>query len=409
MSLYRFLKNSGGLYLRRTSCGGQAASTITTLTSRRVIRISGVDSESFLQGLITNDISYLPSGDSVEDSGNKLQYSYFLNHKGRAVCDVFIKREEVDSNSGSEAVASFLLDCRSDAFPVLSKLLKMYRLRSKVKIKEEKDMKICVYGSYNGSDGKEYSNNVKKMFDVDPRSPIFGFRGFMPKDFVHSNEDEIQNESKEMEYNYFLRLQGMLEGVEMSGLIPLECNLDSINGVNFEKGCYVGQELTARTHFTGLVRKLCFPVYFKQIALNRNQNEGNEVDVTFPTSFIDIRSSLAKFTNNPDGDDTWASQASSLVNFSILPSTEQDKDNMKKGSKKKEKPINLFVDERKVGKLILPPLSSSSSFPPIGVALIRIDMVSPSVKDATKKIVLKGEGRIDIDENLEVVPFKPAY
>ena len=70
----------------------------------------------------------------------------------------------------------------------------------------------------------------------------------------------------------------MPEGTDMNGLIPLECNLDSLNGISFDKGCYVGQELTARTHFTGLVRKLCYPVYFKLSGGNDATSNG----VKFP-------------------------------------------------------------------------------------------------------------------------------
>ena len=55
-------------------------------------------------------------------------------------------------------------------------------------------------------------------------------------------------------------LHGALEGTEVDGVIPLECNLDWLNGVVFDKGCYLGQELTARTHYRGLLRKRCFPV-----------------------------------------------------------------------------------------------------------------------------------------------------
>ena len=61
-------------------------------------------------------------------------------------------------------------------------------------------------------------------------------------------------------YNMLRLLHGALEGTEVDGVIPLECNLDWLNGVVFDKGCYLGQELTARTHFRGLLRKRCFPV-----------------------------------------------------------------------------------------------------------------------------------------------------
>jgi folate-binding protein YgfZ len=385
--------NNSNFFVKQTN-----VSTITTLKSRRIIRVKGIDSESFLQGLTTNDISLL--NNNIDN--NNLQYTYFLNHKGRAICDAFVKRGVIESNKNEEE-SSFLIDCRSDAFPVLSKLLKVYRLRAKVKIKEEKNVNICVYGDYNRNtdhgDSNGYDNNdVKKFFDVDPRSPIFGNRGFIPNGLIdldnNNDSDKKTNELKEMEYNYFLRLQGILEGIEMNGLIPLECNLDSINGVNFEKGCYIGQELTARTHFTGLVRKLCFPVYFKK------SDDDNTADVTFPTSFTDINSSLSAFRDKGDN-------LSSLINFNILPDA-MDEDSAKK------KPINLFVDGRKVGKLILPPLAPTiKNFPPIGIALIRIDMVVPSEdggnSNNSKKIIMKADGRIDVDENIEVIPFKPGY
>ena len=64
-------------------------------------------------------------------------------------------------------------------------------------------------------------------------------------------------------YEGLRRMHGILEGTEVDGLIPLETNLDWLNGVVFDKGCYLGQELTARTHFRGLLRKRCFPVMLR--------------------------------------------------------------------------------------------------------------------------------------------------
>ena len=125
-------------------------------------------------------------------------------------------------------------------------------------------MKICVHGPWDAntdrSDQGDDLSHVAEMLHPDPRSSIFGLRGFIPNELVKVG---AENNVSEWTYNYFLRLQGVPEGTDMNGLIPLECNLDSLNGVSFDKGCYVGQELTARTHFTGLVRKLCYPVYFK--------------------------------------------------------------------------------------------------------------------------------------------------
>ena len=116
-----------------------------------------------------------------------------------------------------------------------------------------------------------------------------------------------------MDIQFFLRLQGVPEGTDMNGLIPLECNLDSLNGVSFDKGCYVGQELTARTHFTGLVRKLCYPVYFKLSGGNDATSNG----VKFPTSFPDISSTLAAFNREKS--------ASQLTHFELVSSETSSK------------------------------------------------------------------------------------
>lgn len=69
----------------------------------------------------------------------------------------------------------------------------------------------------------------------------------------------------DLTYERLRRTHGALEGLEVDGLIPLEANLDWMNGVVFDKGCYLGQELTARTHFRGLLRKRCFPVLLRPV------------------------------------------------------------------------------------------------------------------------------------------------
>ena len=376
--------------------------TITTLASRRILRVQGADSESFLQGLITNDVSVLRGNSRIlegetaqsraSDDNNgrpKLLYTYFLNHKGRAICDSFIKLESHDNGTDP----SFLLDCRDDAYPTLSRLLKMHCLRSKVKIKEEKNMKICVHGPWNANtDGSDQGDDLSRVAEIlhpDPRSSIFGLRGFIPNELVNAG---AENNVSEWTYNFFLRLQGVPEGTDMNGLIPLECNLDSLNGVSFDKGCYVGQELTARTHFTGLVRKLCYPVYFKLSGGNDATSNG----VKFPTSFPDISSTLAAFNREKS--------ASQLTHFELVSSE----------TSSKKKSLKLLSNGKRVGKLVLPPLqppadyemeANIADFPPIGIALIRIDVAS----DPDHKIFLEANDSVDICGELEVVPFKPAW
>ena len=99
------------------------------------------------------------------------------------------------------------------------------------------------------------------------------------------NEQEEENQlgehvpSVEAAYNMLRLLHGALEGTEVDGVIPLEVNLDLLNGVVFDKGCYLGQELTARTHYRGLLRKRCFPVVF-----NNDSNSEDDPQQAFELS-----------------------------------------------------------------------------------------------------------------------------
>jgi folate-binding protein YgfZ len=94
----------------------------------------------------------------------------------------------------------------------------------------------------------------------DPRSSLIGLRLILPK---HIQFDNLSlPRTNVYEYNLLRILLGIPEGNEINDTIPLEWNLTFLNGVSFNKGCYIGQELIARAHFRGLIRKRFIPVYF---------------------------------------------------------------------------------------------------------------------------------------------------
>ena len=95
----------------------------------------------------------------------------------------------------------------------------------------------------------------------DPRVPNFGVRVVMSADDEEEEEDQRQQQAGggHDAYKAYRIAQGVAEGVEVEDRIPLECNMDFLNHVDFRKGCYVGQELTARTKFKGVVRKRIVP------------------------------------------------------------------------------------------------------------------------------------------------------
>ncbi|MCA8881730.1 MAG: folate-binding protein YgfZ [Rhodobacteraceae bacterium] len=185
---------------------------------RRIFRISGTDRTRFLQGLVTNDVGALKDG---------LVYAALLTPQGKYLADFFLVPE----------ADSVLLDVKADLADALVRRLGMYRLRSDVTI-EETPLTVS-RGLGTAPDGAF----------ADPRHPALGWRAY-----GESVTGEIDPEVWTA-----LRIEHRIpeSGVE---LIPdesyiLEAGFDRIAGVNFRKGCYVGQEVTARMHHKTKLRK----------------------------------------------------------------------------------------------------------------------------------------------------------
>lgn len=176
----------------------------TTLPDRAVIRLSGEDVREFLQGLVTQDVaSALPV------------WAGLLSAQGKCLFDFFVWGDGDD----------LLIDCEAEAVDDLIKRLSIYRLRRPIKI--ERDSNLAVHWSIDGERGVP-----------DPRLPELGKRWVAADDEPASGWIEHR-----------LRL-GVCEGrAELGDLLWLECNAAELNGVSFTKGCFVGQENTARMNW----------------------------------------------------------------------------------------------------------------------------------------------------------------
>ena len=182
----------------------------TTLTDRAIVRLSGDDVRGFLQGLVTNDVAAeLPV------------WAGLLTPQGKCLFDFFVWAD------GDH----LLLDCEADAVEDLIKRLSVYRLRRKIGI--ARDGTLAVHWSAEGDEGVP-----------DPRLPSLGNRWLAPA---------AEPASGWLEHR--LRL-GVCEGrAELGDLLWLECNAAELNGVSFAKGCYVGQENTARMNWRAKVNR----------------------------------------------------------------------------------------------------------------------------------------------------------
>ena len=185
----------------------------TTLADRALIRLSGDDARGFVQGLVTNDVA-----------GDLPVWAGMLTPQGKCLFDFIVWEDGGD----------LLLDCEADAADDLIKRLSIYRLRRPIAI--ERDSSLAVHWSVEGDEGVP-----------DPRLAELGRRWLAPVGEPASGWLEHR-----------LRL-GVTEGrAELGDILWLECNAAELNGVSFSKGCFVGQENTARMNWRQKVNRRLF-------------------------------------------------------------------------------------------------------------------------------------------------------
>ena len=194
------------------------------LQDRALIALSGPDARTFLQGLVTNDIDRLSPASPL--------YTALLTPQGKILFDFIV----TDDSTGT-----LLIDCWAPARDALIKRLSLYRLRAKVEIAVRDG--LAVFASWDGSPlpGAAYT---------DPRLPALGERSIAA----------IQNGSDG--YLAHRLSLGVPEGSDFGSdkTFALDAGLDELHGVAFDKGCYVGQELTARMKHRGTARKRILPI-----------------------------------------------------------------------------------------------------------------------------------------------------
>ena len=182
----------------------------TTLTDRAVIRLSGEDASGFLQGLVTSDVA-----------GPLPVWAGLLTPQGKCQFDFIVWADGDD----------LLLDCEAAAADELVKRLSIYRLRRKIAI--ARDETLAVHWSPAGGDGV-----------ADPRIAELGRRWL---------KTPAEPASGWLEHRLGL---GVCEGrTELADILWLECNAAELNGVSFTKGCFVGQENTARMNWRAKVNR----------------------------------------------------------------------------------------------------------------------------------------------------------
>ncbi len=192
----------------------------TTLYDRALLHVGGEEARPFLQGLVTQDVLGLTEGQP--------RWSGLLTPQGKALFDFLL---------WADGPQDVLIDCEAGAADALLRRLSLYRLRRKVVL--ERDMTRQVHWSATAPDTP-----------LDPRLPELGHRWLAP-----AAADDGDASAAFRAYRLSL---GVTEGTEELGsdqTLWLEANAGELNGVDYRKGCYVGQENTARMHYRSKVNR----------------------------------------------------------------------------------------------------------------------------------------------------------
>lgn len=230
-----------------------------SLVERAVLSFEGEDHISFLQGLVTQDVQKLKIGG--------LSWGGFLTPQGRVQYLFFIYKT---------ADALFIECCASDVEALLTQL-KRFKLRSKVEISRSSHQ-IWV-----GEESDILSLNNLIIAQCDPRAKEMGWRALVASSDEDVVKRNIEAENLYLEKRLSLGLPEQNDVISGEALV-LEMNMDYLGGVSWEKGCYIGQEVTARTHYRGLIKKRLFPVshldgVFSEEERKIFNKEGKEVGV----------------------------------------------------------------------------------------------------------------------------------
>jgi tRNA-modifying protein YgfZ len=220
------------------------------LENRGVLAVTGPDRATFLQGLVSNDTARVNSERAV--------YAALLTPQGKYLHDFMMV----------ESGEAIWLDAEAARLGDLTRRLSIYRLRAKVTLDERPDLAVAavfegVALGLPGDVGAARALGDGIAF-IDPRLASLGARAILPRERIRQELAAAgATEADFAEYDRLRLSLGVPDGsrdLVLDKSILLESGFDELNGVDWDKGCYIGQELTARTKYRGLIKKRLFPV-----------------------------------------------------------------------------------------------------------------------------------------------------
>ncbi len=206
---------------------GAMTPRLARLDSRALVRVGGPDARPFLHNLLTRDVETLAAGE--------LRFGALLSPPGRLLFDLFLIGE----------ADGVLLDVAAERREALLQRLTMYRLRAQVEIAPADE---TVFACWDG---------LAEGFVADPRLAALGGRRYGGEVRANATEDEFQA------HRLALGVPDPAADAVADRTYPIEANFDLLNGIDFAKGCFVGQETTSRMKRRGTIRNRMLPIAFE--------------------------------------------------------------------------------------------------------------------------------------------------
>jgi hypothetical protein len=209
---------------------------IARLPDRGIVEVEGPDAAGFLHNLVTNDIATLPIGQAA--------YAGLLTPKGKIMFDFLVYRR------GEE---SFVLDCAKHVAADLAKRLTMYKLRAKMAVTDHGD--ALTVGASWGDDADWPAAQGLETYD-DPRYGPLGKRFIAPAAFWDEHRSAAGNDAARAYHRHRITFAVPEGGRDFAfgEAFPHDACFEALNGVDYRKGCYIGQEVVSRMHHKGTAK-----------------------------------------------------------------------------------------------------------------------------------------------------------
>ncbi|MDA9233734.1 folate-binding protein [Candidatus Pelagibacter sp.] len=267
------------------------------LEDRGILYVNGSDAQEFLQNLVTNDVNKVTDNYSC--------FASLLTPQGKYLYDFLIIRYK----------SGYFIDCAKDQSEDLYRQLSLYKLRSKVEIINLSNEFVVAAFNYerlmkfdeaNDTPGFTFKYREDPII-LDPRNKMLGGRLIINLEKLYLSLKKLQlNDSNKEEYYELSHSLGIPQknmNKLKNKLFGIECNFDELNGIDFKKGCYVGQENTARIKLKNKITKRLLPIKIIEGKINEDDQIFNEnvdigkilIDKDYPYGLIKITTEKIDF------------------------------------------------------------------------------------------------------------------